>query len=158
MNDPSLWSETAQTYGFLWWLRNEPTVFQSFKTWHSRQRLTSAPVLFLGLTRPSSLLWLSHVTNIWLRSCDSLLSWISTDAMTQDSLGSVWSDVVLSLILLANAFYRNGQSAGIGLQSQHFYNPSNIAASESQRAESSSGRGGEEVWQSYRGKKKRNEQ
>lgn len=95
-----------------WCLLNEPTVFQPLETWHSRERLTSAPVLFLGLTRPSSLLWFSYVTNIWLRSCDSLLSWIYTDAVTQYSLGNVWSNVVLPLILLANAFYWNGLSAG----------------------------------------------
>lgn len=43
----SLWWGTAQAYGFLWRLFNEPTVVQPLQLWHSGDRLTSAPVLFL---------------------------------------------------------------------------------------------------------------
>lgn len=55
-----------------------------------------------------SLLWLSSVTNIWLRSCDKVLSWISTEALTQGSRGNVWSDAVLPLISLAKRFLLEG--------------------------------------------------
>lgn len=76
----------------LWWLLNEPTVIQPVQ----RERLTWAPALFLGMT----LLWLSCETNTWFRLCDSLLSWNSTDAMTQDSQN--WHDTVLKLTCLVS--------------------------------------------------------